>query len=122
MLSTKRLVHAPINTIPNGGECICGGKGKHSPQTLVKSWMNSPRHKALILSPNIRSHAAAISYGKYGTYATWRGSKYTINKSPKSVKLRYKKSSSSPRIIIGWLILAGLVIYIIFFSGLVCTS
>jgi len=122
MLSTKRLVHASINTIPNGGECICGGKGKHSPQTIVKSWMNSPGHKALILSPSIRSHAVAITYGKYGTYATWRGSKDTINKSPKFVKWRHQKSSSSPWTKLGWLILASIVIYILFFSGLVCTG
>lgn len=74
MLRTSRLVHAPISEIPSGGECICGGKGNHSPQTIVKSWMNSPRHKALILSPNIRTHAVAISDGGNGTYATWRGS------------------------------------------------
>ena len=75
MLRTRRLVHAPTTKIPSGGECICGGKGRHSPQTIVKSWMKSPKHKALILSPNIRSHAVAISGSKYGTYATWRGVK-----------------------------------------------
>jgi len=79
MLRTRRLVHAPIADIPSGGECICGGKGSHSPQTIVKSWMSSPRHKALILSPSIRSQAVAISDGKYGTYATWRGSNEAIH-------------------------------------------
>lgn len=80
MLRTKRLVHAPISDIPSGGECICGGKGTHSPKMLVKAWMNSPRHRALILDPNIRSQAVAISDGKYGTYATWRGSTHTPSK------------------------------------------
>jgi len=73
MLRIKRLVHAPVTELPNGGECICGGKGHHSPQTIAKSWVNSPRHKALILNSNVRSHAVAISGGKHGTYATWRG-------------------------------------------------
>jgi len=74
MLRTKHLVHAPVDDIPSGGECICGGKGSHSPRAIVKSWMRSQGHKALILNPNIRSHAVAISAGKHGTYATWRGS------------------------------------------------
>lgn len=87
LLRIKRLVHAPISDIPSGGECICGGKGKQSSQAIVKSWMNSPRHKALILSPNIRSHAVAISDGKYGTYATWRGSYQTAPTPSKPIKL-----------------------------------
>lgn len=72
MLKNNVLKHAP--DIPSGGECIWGGKGSHSPATAVKSWMNSPPHKALILSPKIKSHAVAIVWGKNGTYATWRGS------------------------------------------------
>jgi hypothetical protein len=87
MLRTKRLVHAPVAELPSGGECICGGKGHHSPQTIVKSWMNSPRHKTLILSPNIRSHAVAISDSKYGTYATWRGANEAIHTISKPIKL-----------------------------------
>ncbi|MBI2832355.1 MAG: CAP domain-containing protein [Chloroflexi bacterium] len=87
MLRTKHLVHADISEIPNGGECICGGKGNHSPRTIVKSWMNSPGHSALILSPNIRSHAVAILDGKYGTYATWRGSQQTIHIPSKPIKI-----------------------------------
>ena len=79
MLRTKHLIHAPVSEIPSGGECICGGKGNHSPKAIVKSWMNSPGHKALILSPSIRSHAVAISDGKYGTYATWRGTNEAIH-------------------------------------------
>jgi len=74
MLRTKNLVHAPMGDIPSGGECICGGKDNHSPRTIVKSWMNSQGHKELILNPNIGSHAIAVSSGKQGTYATWRGS------------------------------------------------
>lgn len=87
MLRIKRLVHAPASEIPGGGECICGGKGNQSPQAIAKSWMNSPRHKTLILSPNIRSHAVAISDGKYGTYATWRGSYQTAPTPSKPIKL-----------------------------------
>lgn len=73
MLRTKHLVHAPIGDIPSGGECICEVQGNHSPQAIVKSWMNSPGHKALILGSNIRSHAVAISEDKHYTFATWRG-------------------------------------------------
>lgn len=87
MLKTKHLVHADISEIPSGGECICGGKGNHSPKTIVKSWMNSPGHKALILSPSIRSHAVAISDGKYGTYATWHGSNHAIQTIAKPIKI-----------------------------------
>ena len=87
MLRTRRLVHASVTNLPSGGECICGGKGNHSPQTIVKSWMKSPGHKALILSPNIRSQAVAISDGKYGTYATWRGSNEAIRPPSKPLKL-----------------------------------
>jgi hypothetical protein len=86
MLRTRRLVHAPIGNIPSGGECICGGKGSHSPKVIVKSWMGSPGHKSLILSPNTKSHAVAISEGKYGTYATWRGSYQTVHTSSKPIK------------------------------------
>jgi len=87
MLRTKHLVHADVSELPGGGECICGGKGNHSPQTIAKSWMNSPGHKALILNPNIRSQAIAISDGKYGTYATWRGSHQTIHTPSKPIRL-----------------------------------
>lgn len=87
MLRTKHLVHAPVGDIHSGGECICGGEGNQSPQAIVKSWMSSSGHKALILSPNIRSHAVAISKGKYGTYATWRGSYETVHASSKPTKL-----------------------------------
>lgn len=87
MLKIRHLVHASVAELPNGGECICGGKGNHSPETIVKSWMNSPGHKALILSPDIRSHAVAISDGKYGTYATWRGSNEAIRAQSKPIKL-----------------------------------
>lgn len=80
MLKIRRLVHAPTSDIPSGGECICGGKGTHSPKMLAKTWMNSPGHSALILDPNIKSQAVAISDGKYGTYATWRGSTHTPSK------------------------------------------
>jgi len=86
MLRTKHLVHAPMGDIPSGGECICGGKGNNSPQAIVKSWMNSRGHKALILSPNIRSHAVAISEDKYQTFATWRGSYRTVHSSSKPAK------------------------------------
>ena len=87
MLRARRLFHADVNKLPSGGECVVGGKGNQSPRALCKSWMNSPRHAALILNPNIRSHAVAISDGKYGTYATWRGSKEAIHISPKPLKL-----------------------------------
>lgn len=86
MLRTKHLVHAPAGDIPSGGECICGGKGSHSPEAIAKSWMSSRGHKALILNPNIRSHAVAISKGRYGTYATWRGSCTTVHASSKPIK------------------------------------
>lgn len=78
LLRARRLFHAPVSELPSGGECICGGKGNHSPKALCKSWMNSPGHKALILSSNVRSHAVAISSNRQGTYATWRGSNNTI--------------------------------------------
>jgi|GEM_PF-3640846 len=87
MLRIRRLVHAPSSDIPSGGECICGGKGTHSPKMLAKTWMNSPRHRALILNPNIKSQAVAISDGKYGTYATWRGSYETVHAPSRPIKL-----------------------------------
>jgi len=87
MLRTRRLVHAPVDDIPSGGECICGGKDKYSARAIVKSWMNSSRHKALILSSNVRSHAVAVSGGKHGAYATWRGSNETAHAPSKLAKL-----------------------------------
>ena len=88
MLRTKHLVHADINEIPDGGECICWVKGNDSPSAFVKSWMNSPGHKALILSPSIRSHAVAISGSKHiGTYATWRGSQQSIHTPSRPIKI-----------------------------------
>lgn len=87
MLKTKNLVHAAIAQIPSGGECICGGKGKLSAKDFVKSWMNSPGHKALILSPNINNQAVAISKGKSGTYATWWGSNQILNIPLKKLKI-----------------------------------
>lgn len=86
MLAARQLVHAPIDDIPSGGECIFGGKGSHSPQAIVKSWMGSSGHKGLILAPNIRSHAVAISEGKHETYATWRGSYEAVRTSSKATK------------------------------------
>jgi len=83
MLRSKHLFHAQAGEIPSGGECVCGGKGRHSPKTIAKSWMSSPRHEVLILGPYVRSHAVAISGDKHGTYATWRGSYETAHTSPK---------------------------------------
>lgn len=74
MLRSRHLSHAPVSALPDGGECIVGGRGNHSARTLSKSWMHSPKHKAAILNPHIKNQAVAISQNRYGTYATWRGS------------------------------------------------
>lgn len=87
MLRARGLFHADVNLLPSGGECVVGGKGRQSAVALCKSWVNSPGHAALILNPNIKSHAVAVSDSRYGTYATWRGSKEAIPILSKPLKL-----------------------------------
>lgn len=72
MLKSHRLFHARQG-LPNGGECVFGGRGYHPPRAIVKSWMRSRAHAALILNPSITRQAVSISRNRYGTYSTWRG-------------------------------------------------
>jgi len=47
-----------------GGECCCGGKGYHSPESIVRSWIKSDKHRAWLLDDRVATGAVAISKSK----------------------------------------------------------
>lgn len=70
MAKAGRLFHSNRFAF-QGGECICGGKGHHSPRDFVRSWMRSSRHRAWLLDPRVQTAGVGISSSKHGTYAAW---------------------------------------------------
>jgi len=66
-----RLVHSKRFAF-QGGENLCGGRGKFSPKTIVGTWMRSKAgHREYLLSPRVRKAAVAIATSKRGNYAAW---------------------------------------------------
>ena len=70
MARAGRLFHSNRYAL-QGGENICGGKGHHSPRDFVTSWMRSPKHRAWLLDPRVKTAAVGISKSRHGTYAAW---------------------------------------------------
>lgn len=70
MAKAGRLFHSNRPAL-QGGENICGGKGCFSPKDFVRSWMKSPRHRAWLLDPGVKTAAVSISISKRGTFTAW---------------------------------------------------
>lgn len=85
MARAGRLFHSDRFAL-QGGENICGGKGQHSPRDFVTSWMRSPRHRAWLLDPRVKTAGVGISSSRHGTFAAWSFSDQPLHK-PIKVKL-----------------------------------
>ena len=50
-----------------------GGEGSKSwgAETIVNSWMDSPKHRTWLLCPNLKQIAVGIAYSSNGMYASW---------------------------------------------------
>jgi hypothetical protein len=99
MAKAGRLFHTRRFAL-QGGENICGGKGHHSPRDFVKSWMDSPEHRAWLLSPKVQTAAVGISRSRRGTYAAWSFSAQPI---PWPRRKKRKRLRPIGRGITGWL-------------------
>ena len=53
------------------GENLAGGISSVSPETVVRAWMNSPEHKANILSPNFTKLAVGFVFDPNSKYKTY---------------------------------------------------
>ena len=89
MARAGRLFHSDRFAL-QGGENICGGKGHHSPRDFVTSWMRSPRHRAWILDPRVKTAGVGISSSRHGTYAAWAFSDQPLHQPIKIKPLRFK--------------------------------
>lgn len=73
-----------------GGENICGGKGYHSAKDFVRNWMGSPRHRAWILDPRVKTAGVGISRSRHGTFAAWAFSDQPLYQPVKIKAFRFK--------------------------------
>jgi len=89
MAKAGRLFHSNRFAL-QGGECICGGKGHHSPKDFVRSWMKSSRHRAWLLDPRVKTAGVAISSSRHGTYAAWAFSDQPLHEPIKIKPLKFK--------------------------------
>jgi uncharacterized protein YkwD len=74
MAKAGRLFHSDLDadaSIQEGGECCAGGMGNYSPRDHVNAWLNSPRHRQLILGLRAKEAAVGIASSRKGTYASW---------------------------------------------------
>jgi hypothetical protein len=71
MAQRKELFHTDINE--SYGENAWGGEGSHNwtAQTMVDSWINSPKHRTWLLCPNLKHIAVGVAYSNNGMYASW---------------------------------------------------
>jgi len=71
MAREERLFHTDMR-LPYG-ENAWGGEGSKSwgAETIVESWMNSPKHRTWLLCPNLKHVAVGIAYSDNGMYASW---------------------------------------------------
>ena len=65
-----RLIHSNRFAL-QGGENLCGGKGRLSPKSIVRCWMGSTGHRRWLLDPRVREAGVAISKSRHGVYAAW---------------------------------------------------
>jgi len=99
MAKANRLFHSRRYAL-QGGENVCGGKGRLSPRSIFKSWMNSPGHRAWLLSPEVKTAAVGISSSRRSTYAAWSFSSQPI---PWPKRKKGKQLRPIGRGITGWL-------------------
>jgi uncharacterized protein YkwD len=71
MAKQRDLFHSDMN-LPYA-ENAWGGEGSKSwgAETIVDSWMNSPKHRTWLLCPNLKHVAVGIAYSSNGMYASW---------------------------------------------------
>lgn len=99
MAKVGRLFHSSHYAL-QGGENVCGGKGHLSPKDFVRSWMKSPKHRAWILDPKVKTAAVGISSSRRGTYAAWSFSAQPL---PQPKRKRGKHFRPIEKGIKGWL-------------------
>jgi uncharacterized protein YkwD len=71
MANKRDLFHSDMN-MPYA-ENAWGGEGSTSwgADTIVDSWMNSPKHRTWLLCPSLKHIAVGVAYSNNGMYASW---------------------------------------------------
>lgn len=71
MAEQRRLFHTDMN-MPYA-ENAWGGEGSKNwtAETMVNSWMDSPKHRTWLLCPNLKHVAVGVAYSQNGMYASW---------------------------------------------------
>ena len=71
MAERHELFHTQVGMA--WAENAWGGEGSQSwgAEIIVNSWMNSPKHRTWLLSPNLKRIAVGIAYSNNGMYASW---------------------------------------------------
>lgn len=63
----RKAGYVPRRAFPSLGEDLAWGSGSlGTPREIVDGWMNSPEHRANILSPKFREAGMGVSFGDVG--------------------------------------------------------